>query len=58
MSQYSHLQAPTGLKGLRLQIDGEGTVGVEGDISVAEGVVERQGGGEPCQGIIDRHHQH
>ncbi|NWL49525.1 hypothetical protein DZA28_15385 [Pseudomonas alloputida] len=44
MSQHSHLQAPTGLKGLRLQIDGEGTVGVEGDISVAEGVVERQGG--------------
>ncbi|AFK72130.1 hypothetical protein YSA_09869 [Pseudomonas putida ND6] len=38
------MQAPTGLKGFRLQIDGEGTVGVEGDISVAEGVVERQGG--------------
>ncbi|PEI10405.1 hypothetical protein CRM86_21910 [Pseudomonas putida] len=53
MSQYSHLQAPTGLKGLRLQIDGEGTVGVEGDISVAEGVVERQGGGR----ALSRHYR-
>ena len=49
MSQHSHLQAPTGLKGLRLQKDGEGTVGVEGDISLAEGVVERQRGASPVK---------
>ncbi|MNP49630.1 hypothetical protein D3C76_1438280 [compost metagenome] len=36
---------------MRLQIDGEGTVGVEGDISVAEGVVERQGGASPVKAL-------